>query len=118
MSSNLGHPIAHIGLGKTATTSLQQNVFRNIPNIRDEIIYNEKALLAQLRHRNFMTPEEEETFQAAFRLGKNFISFESLVDWNPRNGVAAADQNLRLFGRETTIIITVRETEDYLCSLY
>jgi hypothetical protein len=118
MSSNLRQPIVHIGLGKTATTSLQQQVFPNIPNIRDEIIYNDKALSAQLRHRNFMTPEEEETFQAAFRSSQNFISSEGLVDWNPRNWKASAERNLRLFGHDTTIIITVRETESYLRSVY
>ena len=110
MNSNLHQPIVHIGLGKTATTSLQQNVFQNMTSIRDEVIYNDKALLAQLHHRNFMTLKEEASFQASFRLGQNFISHEVLVDWNPRNWKAAAEQNLRLFGRNTTIIITVRQT--------
>ncbi|MBT3592499.1 MAG: hypothetical protein HN519_00850 [Hellea sp.] len=118
MSSNLCRPIVHIGLGKTATTSLQRNVFPNIPSIRDEVIYNDKALLAQLHHRNVMTPKEEEIFQTAFRSVKNFISDEALGDWNPRNWKVAAEKNLRLFGHNTTIVITVRQTESYLCSVY
>lgn len=118
MSSNLRQPIVHIGLGKTATTSLQRNVFPNIPSIRDEVIYNDKALIAQLRFRNLMTAIEEEKFQTAFRLRQNFISYEALVDRDPRNWKAAAEKNLRLFGRDTTIIITVRPTESYLCSVY
>ncbi|MEE4295529.1 MAG: hypothetical protein V2J20_02800 [Wenzhouxiangella sp.] len=111
-------PIVHIGLGKTATTSLQRNVFPNIPNLRDGIAYNDKALVAQLCRRHFMTADEEKKFQDSIRLGKHFISLESLVDWNPRNWKVAAEQNLRLFGHETTIIITVRDTESYLCSVY
>lgn len=118
MSSNLLHPIVHIGLAKTATSSLQEYVFPNIPNIRDEIIYNDEALLAQLGHLQIMTTEEVEKFQAAFRLSQNFISHEGLVDWNPRNWKAAAEKNLSLFGHDTTIIITVRDTENYLRSVY
>lgn len=118
MSANLVQPIVHIGLGKTATTSLQENVFPNIPSIRNEVIYNDKALISQLRGRNTMTTIEEKKFQTAFRLGQNFISSEALVDWNPRNWQMAAEKNLKLFGSETTIIITVRPTESYLCSVY
>jgi len=118
MSSNLCQPVVHIGLGKTATTSLQRNVFPYLPSVRDEVIYNDEALIAQLRYRNLMTVIEEEKFQTAFRLSQNFISSEGLVDWNPRNWEAAAEKNLRLFGRDTTIIITVRPTESYLCSVY
>ena len=118
MSANLVQPIVHIGLGKTATTSLQQNVYRNIPSIRNEVIYNDKALISQLKRRNTMTAVEEKKFQTAFRLGQNFISYESLVDWNPRNWQMAAEKNLKLFGRDTKIVITVRPTESYLCSLY
>ena len=118
MSSDLRLPVVHIGLGKTATTSLQQNVFPNIPSIRDEVIYNDGALIAQLSFRNLMTEIEEERFHTAFRLNRNFISYENLVDWNPRNWKAAAEKNLRLFGRDTIIVITVRPTESYLRSVY
>ena len=118
MSSNIRQPIVHIGLGKTATSSLQQQVFANIPNLRNEIIYNDKALLAQLGHLKIMTPEEVKKFQVAFRLSQNFISHEGLVNWNPRNWKTAAEQNLSLFGRDTTIIITVRDTESYFRSVY
>ena len=118
MSSNVRQPIVHIGLGKTATTSLQRNLFPYIPSIRDEVIYNDKALIAQLRLRYSMTAIEEEKFHATFRSSQNFLSYEALVDWNPRNWKAAAERNLRLFGRDTTIVITVRSTESYLCSLY
>ena len=118
MSSILSPPVIHIGLGKTATTSLQSNVFPNIPYLRHEVIYNEKKLVNQLNQRWFMTAEEEKNFQASIHLGKHFISLESLVDWNPRGWEKAAEQNLRLFGCNATIIITVRDTESYLCSLY
>lgn len=118
MNSRFNYPIIHIGLGKTATTSLQQNVFSHIPNIRPEVAYNDKPLISQIMNRNLMSTKEEKKFKSSVNTGKHFISKESLVDWNPRNWKKAADQNLRLFGSQSTIIITVRDTEDYLCSLY
>ena len=46
------------------------------------------------------------------------ISYESLVGWNPRLWEAAADTNLELFGKETTILVTVRDPIEYITSIY
>ena len=79
-------PIVHIGLGKTATSSLQQNVFPHIPKLSPTVVYNDRWCLNQLKEsRKMMTTEEEKLFQDTVHSGKHFVSMESLVDWNPRN---------------------------------
>jgi len=113
-------PIVHIGLGKTATTTLQRNVFPYVPTIRPEIVYNDSYLIQEINRlqRRVATTLEEKNFFERVRAGNNFISREGLVDWNPRNWESAADRNIRLFGDDATILITIRETEDYLRSVY
>tara|TARA_B100000902_G_scaffold8533_1_gene10685 strand:- start:195 stop:1190 length:996 start_codon:yes stop_codon:yes gene_type:complete len=112
--------IVHIGLGKTATTSLQENVFPEIPRLRKEIKYNEREIRHSIKKLWFLNNnnDEELNFQKKILEQKHFISLEYLVNWNPRNWEKTADLNLRLFGKNATIIITARETESYLRSIY
>ena len=120
MQRNSGGPIVHIGLGQTGTTSLQLNVFPYIKDLCPEVIYNDIWCMRELASKTHevMTTKDERLFYDYVNSRNNFISLESLVDWNPRNWVRAADRNLRLFGNSATIIITVKETKDYLRSLY
>ena len=112
--------IVHIGLGKTATTSLQENVFSEIPRLRKEIKYNEKEIRHSIRKLWFLdnNKDEESIFQKKLLEQNHFISLEYLVNWDPRYWEKSADLNLRLFGQDTTIIITARDTESYLRSIY
>lgn len=119
MSASVNYPIVHIGLGKTGTTSLRQSVYPHISKLRPKVVYNDTWCMQELRKKlGLMTSEEEKIFHDYVQLNNNFISYETLVDWNPRNWQRAADRNLRLFGFGATILITVRETEDYLRSVY
>ena len=118
MMGKLDNPIVHIGLGKTATTSLQSFVFPAVSEFKPSVRYNDEMLLKRLRNRRLMTSIEEKDFQMSVCTGNHFISMESLVDWNPRNWEFEADRNLRLFSRDATIILTVRTTEDYLRSVF
>ena len=113
MQRNSGGPIVHIGLGQTGTTSLQLNVFPYIKDLCPEVIYNDIWCMRELASKTHevMTTKDERLFYDYVNSRNNFISLESLVDWNPRNWVRAADRNLRLFGNSATIIITVKETK-------
>ena len=52
--------IVHIGLGKTATTSLQENVFSEIPRLRKEIKYNEKEIRFYQSSEDFFKSKKDE----------------------------------------------------------
>lgn len=112
--------IVHIGLGKTATTSLQKNVFPEIPKLRKQIKYNEEEIRHSIRKLWFLDNKsnEELNFQKKILEQKHFISLEYLVNWNPRIWKKTADLNLRLFGKNAIIIITARDTESFLRSIY
>jgi len=119
-SPNETSPVVHIGLGKTATTSLQAHVFPHIPKLRTDVTYNDPALMHKIKKQISLHECEDEVraIRGLLSESKHFISYEGLVARNPRGWKLAADRNLRLFGPDATIILTIRETEDYLRSVY
>ena len=110
----------HIGLGKTATTSLQTHIYPRIPKLRPQIKYNNPNIIRSIDLWILGLLEDQEYMELQDVLAKknHLISREHLVNWNPRKWEESAEKNLKLFGSNSTIIITVRETEPYLRSLY
>ena len=112
----------HIGLGKTATTTLQKYIYPEIAKIKN-ISYNDTDLVFNIRRcalfGNAKNEYCEEIKENIKKINDDIlISLESLVGWNPHYWEAAADRNLKMFGNEAIIIITVREPVEYLTSLY
>lgn len=110
----------HIGLGKTATTSLQTHVYPHIPKIRPQIKYNNREVIRSidLWMLGLLDNQEYMALQNVLAEKNHLISREHLINWNPRKWKESADKNLKIFGANSTIIITVRETESYLRSIY
>ncbi len=113
--------VIHIGLGKTATTALQKRVFPALVECGAVASYNPKNIM-RLLYLNRLAPlTDEQHREMSSLLASNpgsLISFEGLVDWNPDNWMQARDENLRLFGKDATILITIREPKGYLTSVY
>jgi len=110
--------VVHIGLGKTATTTLQRYVFPELSQITG-ILFNDREIVAKVME--CMCSVDDECLVDLKRLidGRDvLISLESLVDWNPHYWEDAADRNLRIFGQFAVILVTVREPESYLRSIY
>lgn len=113
--------LVHVGLGKTATTTLQRYIFPRIAEFLSEFKYNDKKImrLAEKYHYFNLNRKEMMEFKSYLYECENIlISNESLVDWNPHNWEQAADKNLELFGKDSSILITVREPEEYFTSVY
>jgi len=112
--------LIHIGLGKTATTTLQHDVFPVISDFRPSVVYNKPELMLLLKkHARLGLSKDELVLARSFlNQAEHLISLESLVDWNPRNWEMMADANLELFGKDNHILITVREHSSYLTSVY
>ena len=111
--------VVHIGLGKTATTSLQQFVFPKLAELRS-VNFNDPSLWGLLVKNQLVGLEGKELDNLKRSLhesGNNLISLESLVGWNPHYWEAAADQNLEIFGENAVVIISVREPVNYLTSV-
>jgi hypothetical protein len=113
--------IVHIGLGKTATTALQKRVFPALVECGAISTYNPKNLMRLLYLNRLTKLSNEQRVELATELKSNggaLISFEGLVDWNPDNWLQARDENLEIFGRNATILLTIRDPRSYLTSVY
>lgn len=115
--------IVHIGLGKTATTTLQKYIFSELPKLDKRVEYCPKPINDLiLKYHQFWLNEEEFELVKTWCMDSDstfkLVSSEALVNWNPRLWEEAANKNLELFGKNTTIIITVRDTTSYLTSVY
>ena len=113
--------IVHIGLGKTATTALQKRVFPELVKMGLVSAYNPMNVmrLLYLKRLTELSPEQAKELATLLKANRDaVISFEGLVDWNPANWKTARDANLETFGKEATILITIREPRGYLTSVY
>lgn len=109
--------IIHIGLPKTATTTLQVNVLPYLCKEKN-YIYNPREFLKIKEKKYFYSPEERSQLRDVINQSNVLISNESLIDWNPRRWEYAADRVLDLFGRKAKIVISVRDPYEFLKSVY
>jgi hypothetical protein len=112
--------VVHIGLGKTATTSLQRFVFPKLAQLKS-VSFNDPRLWGLLTKNQLVglsSKELDHLKRSLHESGNNLISLESLVGWNPHYWEAAADQNLEIFGENAVVIVSVREPVSYLTSVY
>lgn len=111
--------IVHIGLGKTGTTSLQKAVFPHLvkEGVLDE--YNPPNVMEALR-RYIITGEGADHLRVDLsKLPENtLISLENLAGWNPALWEVNASKNVAIFPETATILITLRDVESYLTSVY
>jgi hypothetical protein len=111
--------IVHIGLGKTATSTLQQSTFPWL--VQNGFIDRFTDPRVEELVRRF---DEEPDFKLDIPLSETYrdssclVSNESLVGWNPAFWEQSFERNKKLFGAEAVILITVRDPVSYLTSLY
>lgn len=109
--------IVHIGLPKTGTTTLQKHFFPKV--CRDNnILFNPPEYTKIREQRLTYSDADLLALKELFSENNVLISQEGLVDKNPRNWSAASDRSLELFGKDATIIITIREPVEYMTSVF
>lgn len=111
----------HIGLGKTASTTLQNYVFPKLTEVVPNLSYNDPRVeeLCIREYRLGLNKGEENLLGSLLAKNEhNLISYEGLINWSPNLWEHSADRLLSLFGREANIVIVVRDTNSYLTSLY
>lgn len=110
--------ILHVGMGKTATSSLQAHVFPRLADRGLVGVYNPRPLHVLLDAAVNGYVDEAELRPLAAAQERMLISNETLLEWDPALWAASADRLLRVFGRDVTILITMRDPASYLRSLY
>ena len=112
--------IVHIGLGKTGSTTLQENIF---PKLSEKIGYkywlSDENILDNVKVHYAKLVLKEASIKKIDILSKFLISHEGLSGFNePESVELFAENNLKAFGYDAHIIITVREPLSYLKSIY
>jgi len=112
--------IIHIGMHKTGTTSLQKNVFPFLPEMIPGLEYNPSSVTGLLRKIRLGAEESlrPRIIEELNKIDQVMISWEWLIGRNPNDWKRRADLNLDLFGRDSTIVLTLRPTHEYLRSIY
>ncbi len=111
--------ILHIGLPKTATSTLQRYVFPILQE-KEMVIFNEKEVTQLTRKHLALGLSSEERIKLSNLLsrGKNLISDESLVGRDPHDWKERAERLNEVYGKETIIVITVRDLKSLFTSYY
>lgn len=106
--------LIHLGLPKTATTTLQKNIFKKLHK-QNEINFLPKSITVDSRLD--FTKDEFENFLVKDKL--NVISRESLVDSYHNDWLIVLDRlNNLINDYDTSIFITLRNPKDYIHSYY
>lgn len=117
--SETTRPIVHVGLGKTGTTSLQGVVFPELARLGHVTSFNPAQLIdAIVTHLQKGEPAPLVTLDSASSLPGPMVSMESLAGWNPAHWPEHAASTAAMFPRSTTILITLRDPESYIRSVY
>lgn len=110
--------VVHVGMGKTATSTLQRSVFPLLAELKGVISPPPEFDRITQRDLSYAPHERKAFWDMAQDETPYLISYEALVDWNPRNWEQAADRNLDLFSSAAVIVLTLRDPLSYLTSLY
>lgn len=109
----------HIGMGKCGTTTLQKLIFPKLEEmINISYLSSISSFLGDCIHLS-LTEKRLSLIKKMFSNYENIlISSEGLIGPNSHFWEKQADENLRLFGKEARIIITLREPYQIMRSLY
>ena len=109
----------HIGMGRSANITLINEIYPLIDKYTDyEFFVFNKNIHDQINI-NYERMKRGKEIKKKIDIQQNLIvSDERLISWNPYNWEVFADSNLKMFGRDASILITLRKPFDYLNSMY
>lgn len=109
--------IIHVGLGKTGTTLLQNEFLPLVVQQNANFRFNSDVVdMTQLKKFPYIKSIEIKAGGACDCV--DFISYEHLADWNPKNWESSSKKVCSLFGSDSEILLTLRKPKAYLTSLY
>ena len=111
--------VVHVGLGKSGTTALQAHVFPELARLAG-YAYN-PAEIFNLSYKLVLAgalPETEARFRRLMADDPIFISNEALHGWQPHLFEDFAERNLRVWGENSTILISLRDPLPFQTSFF
>ena len=112
--------VIHIGLPKTGTTYLQKNIFPQICKEKKILYFLENRQVSDSINDHIVKMFSGDEVDSLNLPDNILISNENLVSSFPSlsNISEYADKNLIAFGKDSKILITIRNPIDYLSSVY
>ena len=109
--------ILHVGMGKCASTFLQQKFFPAVAKSHGSISYFSssevvRAIRTSQRLGLSAVNNKSELFQAGIH------SCEDLIGWNPSHWATAVEDMAEVVSRESRVVLILRDPLDYLLSFY
>ena len=117
--------LLHVGLGKTATTSLQYSFFKELSHLKKIKYYGPFEInnyFNRKRDFKYIHPyyKVKKKLKGLQMTKYSIISYESLSGFffDPFNYEKCAKINQKIFGKKTHILLTIRKPSDFINSLY
>ncbi len=109
----------HIGMGRSANITLINEIYPLIDKYTDYQFYLFNKNIHDEININYEKMKKGEKIKTKIDIQQNIIvSDERLISWNPYYWEVFADSNLKMFGKDASILITLRKPFDYLNSMY
>lgn len=118
--------IIHVGLGKTGTTFLQNEIFPKVAKILNIEFIDSKNFEKKYNHHSgneigtFHPFHTKKKAIKKFHYDDYFLSYETLCghECNPLFWKKSAKINQKIFGKNATVLLTVADPLDFFSSLY
>ena len=109
----------HVGIGRSSNITLINTIYPIISKYSEYKFYTSDDKIHDEVNINHAKMKLGFDVSPISKSEENLIiADERLVGWNPYNWKSYADANLKMFGNDTTVLITLREPLDYLNSMY
>jgi hypothetical protein len=109
----------HIGIGRCSNITLINNIYPIISQHCSYKFYTSDDYIQNKIDINYEKMKLGIDVDENIKIKEDIIVCdERLVSWNPINWESYANSNLKMFGSETTVLITLRDPLDYLNSMY
>ncbi len=109
----------HIGMGRTSNMTLIHEIYPMISKFSNYKFFHSNFEIQNQIDINYEKIKLGEEINTPLNINENMIiSDERLIGWNPYDWEKYANANLKMFGEDSTILITLRDPYQYINSMY
>ncbi len=108
-----------LGIGRTSNITLINEIYPKISNFSYYKYFQFYSDIKNQIEINYEKLKLGEKIHTQLNITENMIiSDERLIGWNPIDWERYADANLKMFGKDSTILIILRDPYEYINSMY
>ena len=109
----------HIGIGRTSNITLINEIYPIIAQSSNYKFFHFNEHLQDQININYEKMKLREEIDNEINFNENtIISDERLIGWNPYDWKKFAEANLKMFGKDTSVLILLRDPHEYINSMY